>query len=166
MRTRRFYVIGFALLAIIDTAIQVAFKLAARRTGPFEFTMPWFRTAIAEEWIYVAIAGYLITFVAWMTLLEHAPIGPAFVASHLQVVTVLAASILFFHEHLQGRQVVGATCILAGIACIGFSGIERGQRTCSPAAEEETVCLDELQLPLSRSQHSVKFPRSRSRSGS
>lgn len=120
-RTRRFYVGGFALLAIIDTAIQIAFKLAARRTGEFAFTTAWFGSALANEWIYVAIAGYLITFVAWMTLLEDAPIGPAFVASHLQVVTVLAASVLLFHEHLQGRQIAGAVCILAGIACLGLS---------------------------------------------
>ena len=117
----RFYAIGFTVLALIDTTIQVSFKLAGRRTGEFSPSIEWVRAAITEPWIYVAIAGYLVTLALWMTLLKRAPLGPAFVASHLQVVTVLAASVLLFHEVLRPREIAGAVCIIAGIAVLAFS---------------------------------------------
>jgi drug/metabolite transporter (DMT)-like permease len=59
-----------------------------------------------------------------MTLLIHAPIGPAFAASHLEVVTVLAISVVYFGERLSIMQVLGGLCIVAGIACLSLSEAE------------------------------------------
>jgi drug/metabolite transporter (DMT)-like permease len=113
--TRRFYVGGFALLALFDTATQVAFKLAAERTGEFAAAASWLRAAALSPWIWIAVAGYLGAFLTWMTLLEHAPVGPAFAASHIDVVTVLVASALFFGERLTPARIGGAVLIIAGI---------------------------------------------------
>src|SRR5205823_13174868 len=66
----RFFVIGFVMLALVDKLKQVSFKFATQRTGEFAFALPWLRAAALSPWIYVAIAGYLGAFVAWMTLLE------------------------------------------------------------------------------------------------
>jgi len=111
----RFFVIGFAVLAVFDTLTQVSFKLATQRTGEFAFALPWVRAAALSPWIYVAIAGYLGAFVTWMTLLEHAPVGPAFAASHIDIVTVLLISAPLFGEHLTIVQLAGAACIAGGI---------------------------------------------------
>jgi len=111
----RFFVIGFAMLALFDTLTQVSFKFATQRTGEFAFALPWLRAAALSPWIYVAIAGYLGAFVAWMTLLEHAPVGPAFAASHIDIVTVLLISVPLFGEHLTAGQLAGAACIVGGI---------------------------------------------------
>ena len=121
MTKARFYVVGFTVLIAFDTGVQIALKLAARETGAFVLQRSWFQSAIANPWIYAAIAGYIITFVTWMTLLERAPVGPAFVASHLQVVTVLAASVVLFHETLSAKQITGAICIAFGIVFVSFS---------------------------------------------
>lgn len=115
MTRTRFYIIGFAVLAVFDTLAQVSFKFAALRTGPLDFTNKWVETAALTPWIYVAIGGYLGAFVTWMTLLEHAPIGPAFAASHIDVVTVLIVSVPLFKERLDPLQIAGAACIAAGI---------------------------------------------------
>jgi len=104
----RFYVLGFAALAAIDTTTQVSLKLAAMHTGRL-----W--DAAFSPWTYVAVAGYLGAFAMWMLLLEHAPVGPAFAASHIDVVTVLAVSVPLFGERLTPLQIVGAACIVAGI---------------------------------------------------
>jgi len=144
MERRRFYVIGFALLAAVDTLIQIAFKLAAVRIGPFQLSPTWFASALTDAWVYVAIAGYLITFVAWMVLLERAPIGPAFVASHLQVVTVLVASVVLFHEHLQNRQIAGALCIVAGIVCLAFSAAPQAAGDSHPLAPSASMTTPRL----------------------
>ena len=108
MSRTRFYVIGFAVLAAIDTTTQVSLKLAAAHTQGL-----W--SVLYSPWTYVAIAGYGAAFAMWMTLLEHAPVGPAFAASHIDVVTVLAVSVPLFGEHLTASQVAGAACIVTGI---------------------------------------------------
>ena len=115
MTRARFYVIGFAVLAAFDTLTQVSFKLATQRTGEFAFDIGWLKAAALAPWIYVAVAGYLGAFVTWMTLLEYAPVGLAFAASHIDVVTVLAISVPLFGERLAPAQIAGAACIIAGI---------------------------------------------------
>jgi drug/metabolite transporter (DMT)-like permease len=58
-------------------------------------------------------------FFTWMSLLRHAPIGPAFAASHLEVASVMLLSVWLFHEPLTLARVLGAIAIVAGIVCLG-----------------------------------------------
>jgi uncharacterized membrane protein len=122
----RFYVIGFTVLAVFDTLAQVSFKLAALRTGPLTFTLEWLAVAARTPWTYVAVSGYAGAFVTWMTLLEHAPVGPAFAASHIDVVTVLIISAILLGERLTPAQVIGAACIAAGILLLSRSEAATG----------------------------------------
>lgn len=121
MNRRQFYLAGFGALMLADTWTQTAFKLASRSTGEFAPNMIWLRAAALSPWIYGAIAGYLIAFLTWMTLLEHAPIGPAFAASHLEVVTVLIVSVVLFGERLSPAKLAGAACIMLGIFFLSLS---------------------------------------------
>jgi drug/metabolite transporter (DMT)-like permease len=121
MNLRRFYVVGFGALMMFDTWTQIAFKLASTDVGEFHATLAWLGAALHSPWIYGAIAGYLGAFVTWMTLLKHAPIGPAFAASHLEVVMVLLISVRLFGERLAPLQVVGGLCIVLGIVLLSFS---------------------------------------------
>jgi drug/metabolite transporter (DMT)-like permease len=123
----RFYVIGFAVLAAFDTLTQVSFKLATQRTGEFVLDIGWLKAAALAPWIYVAVAGYLGAFITWMTLLEYAPVGPAFAASHIDVVTVLAISVPLFGERLAPAQIAGAGCIIAGILLLSRSEAQQIQ---------------------------------------
>jgi drug/metabolite transporter (DMT)-like permease len=75
----------------------------------------------SKPWVYGAVLGYLGAFVAWMTLLKHAPVGPAFAASHMEIVFVLILSAIFFGEKLKSMQIVGAVCIVLGIVCLSLS---------------------------------------------
>ena len=110
-----FYALGFSILVIFDTWTQTSFKLAAGQAGEFSLTLTWLKHALSSVWTYAAIAGYLGAFFTWMTLLKHAPVGPAFAATHLEVVSVLMVSVLLFGEHLGAAQVIGAVFIVAGI---------------------------------------------------
>jgi drug/metabolite transporter (DMT)-like permease len=118
---RQFYLIGFGVLVLADTWTQMSFKLATHRTGEFLLNRTWLLAAAASPWIYGAVAGYLAAFITWMTLLKHAPIGPAFAASHLEVVTVLIVSVALFGEHLSPFKLAGATCIVLGIILLSRS---------------------------------------------
>jgi drug/metabolite transporter (DMT)-like permease len=118
---RRFYVIGFLVLMAFDTLAQVSFKFAATHALPLDFTVEWFERVFGRPWIYGAFVGYIGAFFTWMSLLKHAPIGPAFAASHLEIVTVMLVSVYLFDEHVGLPQVLGAIAIVAGIACLAMS---------------------------------------------
>jgi drug/metabolite transporter (DMT)-like permease len=121
MKKRYFYAIGFGALMLFDTLTQVSIKLASSHAGEFVMKPAWLLAVSHNPWVYGAVAGYIGAFVAWMTLLKHAPVGPAFAASHLEVVPVLAIAVVFFGERLSLMQVVGALCILLGIVFLSLS---------------------------------------------
>jgi drug/metabolite transporter (DMT)-like permease len=118
---RRFYLVGFLLLMAFDTLTQVCFKIAGNHALPVEVSLAWLLRVFAEPWVYGSVIGYIGAFFTWMSLLKHAPIGPAFAASHLEVVSVLLLSIWLFHEPLTFSKVLGALLILAGIVCLGLA---------------------------------------------
>jgi len=120
---RRFYVAGFALLLLFDTAGQLGFKLAAAGAGVVELDWRWPTAIFTQPWVYVAIAAYVGAFFVWMTLLQHAPIGPAFAASHLDIVSVSIVSMLWLGESLSTAQIAGSCLVLAGIGVLA-SGAE------------------------------------------
>lgn len=121
LSSTRFYLIGFLLLMAFDTLAQVSFKLAANHAMPLAFGAAWMLRVFTAPWIYGAIVGYVGAFFSWMTLLKRAPIGPAFAASHLEVVSVLAISVLYFDERLSWQQLLGSVLIVAGIVCLARS---------------------------------------------
>ena len=121
LSSTRFYLIGFLLLMAFDTLAQVSFKLAANHAMPLAFGAAWMLRVFTAPWIYGAIVGYIGAFFSWMTLLKRAPIGPAFAASHLEVVSVLAISVLYFDERLSWQQLLGSVLIVAGIVCLARS---------------------------------------------
>jgi drug/metabolite transporter (DMT)-like permease len=121
MNRTRFYLLGFTVLAICDTTTQVSFKLASLRAGELRFDLSWILAAAHSPWIYIAMTGYVAAFAMWMTLLQRAPVGPAFAASHIDIVTVLLVSMPLFGERLNATQLVGAFCIIAGILFLALN---------------------------------------------
>src|SRR5262249_8998636 len=103
---KKFYIIGFIILMIFDTFTQISFKIAADNTAPAALTVAWIGRLLTEKWIYFAVASYLGAFVTYMTVLKHAPVGPAFAATHLEIVTVLIASVMFMGEKMTLIQVL------------------------------------------------------------
>jgi drug/metabolite transporter (DMT)-like permease len=116
---RKFYIIGFFILLCFDTLTQTSFKLAAVNSAPAAMTLAWIGRLLAEKWLYVALFSYLGAFVSYMTLLRHAPVGPAFAATHLEIVTVTVVSVLFLGEKLTILQIAGSILIMAGIFMLG-----------------------------------------------
>ena len=118
---RKFYLIGFALLLLFDTIGQSSFKLTAIHAQPLQANIEWIARVFAKPWVYIAILGYIGAFFTWMTLLKRAPVGPAFAASHLEVVTVMLVSAFLFHEHITVIRIIGAIFIVAGIIFLAFA---------------------------------------------
>lgn len=121
LHMKRFYLVGFLLLMAFDALAQISFKYAGAHALPLEFSAVWLARVFGHPWIYGAFVGYIGSFFVWMTLLKHAPIGPAFAASHMEIVAVLLLSHWLFGERIGGAQIAGALCILAGIVCLACS---------------------------------------------
>ena len=118
---KRFYLIGFLLLMAFDTVGQISFYYAGTHALPVQANLAWLLRIFTHPWVYGAVVGYVGAFFTWMSLLKHAPIGPAFAASHLEVVSVMLLSIWLFGEHLTPARAAGAIAILAGIVCLGLA---------------------------------------------
>lgn len=121
---KRFYLIGFLVLMAFDTLAQLSFKMAGDSALPLEMSSAWLMRVFGQPWIYGAFVGYIGAFFTWMSLLKRAPIGPAFAASHLEIISVLALSHYLFNEQIGWPQVVGGLFIVAGIVCLAISETE------------------------------------------
>ncbi len=121
MKKLYFYAIGYAVLIAFDTLTQVSLKLSSGQAGTFEMKLDWLLHVLHNPWLYAAVLGYLGAFFAWMTLLKHAPVGPAFAASHLGLIPVLLISATYFGEKLTTMQLIGAVSIMVGIVFLSLS---------------------------------------------
>lgn len=126
-RPRRFYVLGFLALMCFDTFAQVSFKYAALGAEPFAPEAAWLWRVLSGPWIYVAIGCYVATFFTWITLLAHAPIGPAYAASHLEIISVLLLSALLFNEPIHAPQLLGCALIVLGILTLARGASKAGR---------------------------------------
>lgn len=136
----RFYGIGFFCLVIFDTAAQTCFKFVGMAADPLEFNLAWVLRVLACPWAYGALAGYLGSFVTWMTLLRYAPIGPAFAASHLELISVTIISAWLFHEPLTLSKIAGGLLILIGVLCLAkdeSAGSAREEHAHAPAKPDQ-----------------------------
>ncbi|MCX8601253.1 MULTISPECIES: EamA family transporter [unclassified Gilliamella] len=118
---KKFYIIGFILLLFFDTFGQTSFKLTAIAALPFEISFDWLVRIFTNGWAYVVMLGYTGAFMTWMVLLKKAPVGPAFAASHLQVVTVMLVSVVVFDEQITCIRLVGALFIIIGIVFLALA---------------------------------------------
>ncbi len=118
---KRFYLFGFLLLMVFDTTAQLGLKYTAIHAMPLVTNLEWLLRILTQGWIYMALVGYLGAFFMWLTLLKQAPIGPAFAASHLDVISVMLCSHWLLGESLSPRQLLGGGLILLGILCLAYS---------------------------------------------
>jgi drug/metabolite transporter (DMT)-like permease len=120
MSSRTYFIGGLLALLVFDTFAQVSFKLTALHAAPLTFDLPWLVRVLSVPWVYCAILGYFCAFVTWMVILRHIPVGPAFAATHLEVVGVVFISIPLFGEVLSWVQYLGAVLIVAGVFCLAY----------------------------------------------
>ncbi len=117
----RFYLTGFIILMVFDTLAQISFKYTALHALPLIMDTAWLYRVFSQPWVYGAFVGYIGSFFTWMTLLKRVPVGPAFAASHLEVISVMIASAMLFHEPIGWSKLCGAMLIFMGICCLAYA---------------------------------------------
>ncbi|MDX2205434.1 MAG: EamA family transporter [Hyphomicrobiaceae bacterium] len=107
--------LGFILLVAIDTFVQIGFKIAGSNALPLTLDLPWLGRVVEQPWLLGVLLGYGAAFLVYMTLIKHAPIGPAFAATHLEIVAVTLFSYFVFGDAISLWQAVGCCAIVAGV---------------------------------------------------
>jgi multidrug transporter EmrE-like cation transporter len=126
--------LGFALLLTFDTASQVAIKLAGSRIGIGD-DLDWLLRVSREPLIYFVLLCYGGAFATYISLLQYAPVGPAYAAAHGHIVTVLLISMFFLGERLTLLQGLGGLAILAGLIVLGVTETA-GTKTATPSPRD------------------------------
>ena len=108
-------IIGFLLLIAIDTYVQIGFKFAGNNIGEPTLDAAWITRVLAEPLLLTVLAGSGAAFVVYMTILKYAPVGPAYAASHMEIVTVTIFSWAYLGDAISLVQAIGCCAIVGGV---------------------------------------------------
>jgi drug/metabolite transporter (DMT)-like permease len=108
-------VAGLVLAIVLDTFIQIAWKLAVS-TAPGDATVASTALgALSSPFFYAAMLGLGAQLFNWMRVLARADLSFAQPFTALSYVTVLALSARSLHEHISFQKIFGVCLILAGV---------------------------------------------------
>src|SRR5205809_1715577 len=97
---------------VLDTAGHLAFKAAA--------SGDW-KSMLRSSRLWVGIACFCLEFVAWLALLSLIPLSQAVLIGSINIVVVMLAGRIVFHERLDGVRIVAMWLIAIGVALAGRS---------------------------------------------
>jgi multidrug transporter EmrE-like cation transporter len=114
--------------AAVTMAANLSLRVAIERTGSFKSadlvaTIVDFVRLLFDRVFALGFIGYFAAALLWFKVLASEPLSiayPAFVATTYVLVT--GGAVLFLHETLSMRKVVGLAIILAGIAVVSTEG--------------------------------------------
>jgi len=108
-------IIGLILAIVLDTAVQLTWKLAAARI-PSTFDLAATVLAMAHDPIFIAVAALIVAqLVNWLRVLKLADLSYAQPITALSYPTVCFLSAKYLGESLEVGQLAGVVFILAGV---------------------------------------------------
>lgn len=116
-----FGLILFCVLAEVGT--QLNFKAASDATSPASPVLSLF----AQPLLWMGVTLWAIEVIAWLLVLEHAPLTLAFPVMSLTYAATPFAARLVLREQLSRKQAVGAALVAVGVLIVSLSEI-RGAR--------------------------------------
>jgi undecaprenyl phosphate-alpha-L-ara4N flippase subunit ArnE len=113
---------ALALLAfciVAETAQQLSFKVgSARAEGQAGFV----RALLGQPLLWIGIALWVVESIAWVLVLQKAPISMAYPVMTLSYATVPVAGLVLLRERMTTRQVMGAALIFVGVLMVAVAG--------------------------------------------
>lgn len=102
-----------------ETVQQLSFKLGSHRAeGADAYAIGILR----EPLIWAGILLWLVESIAWVLVLQSAPLTLAYPVMTLTYATVPLAGLVLLRERMSRRQMAGAALILGGVLLVGMSG--------------------------------------------
>lgn len=109
--------LGFCVAA--ETLQQLSFKLGAARA---EAAPRFVRAIVLEPLVWAGLLIWVIESIAWVQVLERAPLTMAYPVMTLTYATVPVAGLLFLKERMTRRQMAGAGLIFGGVVLVAVAG--------------------------------------------
>ena len=110
--------LGLAAAIVLDTVLQLLWKVAAARLPAG--VDPALFLAVAAEPIFLAVALLLaVQFVNWIYVLEHADLSYAHAVVALSLIGVVVLSAVLLGEPITLLKLCGSALVLAGVLLVG-----------------------------------------------
>jgi len=109
-----------AFCVIAETIQQISFKLGSTRPTPEGGG--FYAGILAQPLIWLGVALWVIESIAWIQVLQRAPLSLAYPIMTLTYVGVPLAGLLLLRETMTPRQMLGGGLIAVGVACVALSG--------------------------------------------
>ncbi len=130
---RRITVKVFFLLLLTDvleTLIQLCFKKSALSCRHIDLSAApslflFVKTAAASPYLWLALFSVLLVFVIWSVLLSRIDLSVATPVASFSYIGVPLAAMIFLHETISLQRWGGIVLILAGVALVSLSTIEK-----------------------------------------
>lgn len=103
---------------VLDTAGQLAFKAAASDGRAGDGMARW-RYMLARPWIWAGIGCYVAVFLVWIAFLSLVPLSEGVLLGALNIVAIMIAGRVLFHERLTPMRVTGILLVAVGVAIVG-----------------------------------------------
>ena len=111
-----------AAFIVLDTATQIAFKVASESVEGMSFGLGFLKVALTTPALWITVLCYIATFIVWMAVLMRMDLNRAFPLTALGYVTVPVLAFIFFGESLPLERIAGIALIIAGVVMIGSEG--------------------------------------------
>ncbi len=114
-------ILFWVLNVVLDTSGHLAFKSAAIT----EHETEWHRwkQMMTSPAMWLGITCFVLEFVVWLALLSLVPLSLAMLIGSINVVAVMYAGKVLFHEHLDRMRVAGMWLISIGVALAGSGAV-------------------------------------------
>jgi drug/metabolite transporter (DMT)-like permease len=102
---------------VLDTAGHLAFKSAA--VTEHETELRRWKRMLASPPLWIGVACFGVEFGVWFSLLSLIPLSLAMLIGSINIVAVMLAGRLLFHERLDRMRVAGMWLIAIGVGLAG-----------------------------------------------
>ena len=128
-------VVGLAITVLIDTVVQLAWKIGVVALPELSFSFATVDAVLRQPAFYVMFSLMLVQLFNWLVVLDHADISFAQPFTSLSRISVCLASALYLGERVTLAQMVGILLVCAGAWCIGQTDRKTATAPARPDAQ-------------------------------
>jgi drug/metabolite transporter (DMT)-like permease len=111
-------VAGLVLAVLLDTIMQIVWKLAVAHVPEGASLAPAARAVLATPLFYLAMFALVAQLWNWLRVLAHADLSFAQPITALSYITVIAISCGWLHEKISSTKIAGVGLIFLGVFLI------------------------------------------------
>jgi len=100
---------------------QVLLKMGLGKTGPFSWTLSYFRDVFTNWWLVGSGLSMIVATILWFYILKHNDLSLAYPLISISYVFGTLAAVFIFHETVPLTRWIGVFLIMVGVAFLAKS---------------------------------------------